>query len=141
MVPAAAVARTPVLESHWVPGTALMMDSAFSFGSTGVFKQRTPILDVSIGTGETTSCTRIRQDQGIMVRDRRDKAPDMDSLWFGLVFRIVAGVGQFCGSWLDVIYTNCRFCKSRVPKKGSIRNRITKESRYLGQCYIGPCGT
>lgn len=53
MEPAAAVAKTPVFESQLVPGMALTMDWAFSFGSTGVDKQRTPILKVSMGKGRS----------------------------------------------------------------------------------------
>lgn len=48
MAAAADVARIPVLEIKLFPGRALMMELAFSLGSTGVDNERTPMLEVSI---------------------------------------------------------------------------------------------
>ncbi|KND98059.2 hypothetical protein QG37_05296 [Candidozyma auris] len=48
MVAAADVAKIPVLEMRLLPGKASTMEWAFSFGSTGVDKQRTPMSLVSI---------------------------------------------------------------------------------------------
>lgn len=43
MVAAADVAKIPVLEMRLLPGKASTMEWAFSFGSTGVDKKRTPM--------------------------------------------------------------------------------------------------